>query len=156
MTKRKKLWIAFGIVLVTGWYVLSLISVNDLGLTGFDLRNGGNPDVDELRQNSKAAADAYLARRDSVFKTICDGGYTLSVSYDLTPRLRSLGYQSSFYYTSWNIYLPYSLKSSTGEMHVVLVQTSDGIPVHKHDPAKFHVIRAAVLAPDGSVREWIE
>ena len=159
MKKRKWFWLLAGTILVIGtgvYLVRSSGTVNDLGLSGSDVRMGGDLDLEILRRKTKAVADAYLAQHDSVFADICKESYTLSVDYSLTPRVISLGYKSSFYYHCWDIYLPYSLKSESGEVYVVAVQTSDSTSEYTHDPNKFHVIRAIVLGHDGSVKKCIE
>ena len=120
-------------------------SPNDLGLTKSSLAMGGNPDVEALRANTKTVADAYLAQRKGDLTQACGGPYQIAVNYTLSSKARDLGYRSSFYYFCWDIYLPYSLRTDSGEDFLVLVQLSDRTPGNKHDISNFRVLRAYVI-----------
>jgi hypothetical protein len=151
MKMRTKAILAFiaGVIVITcclGWYATSSSGpTNDLGLTRSDLAMGGHPDVEALRASTKTIADAYLAQHHAELARTCGGPYHLAVNYTLTPKVRTLGYRSSFYYFCWDIYLPYSLKTDSGEDYLVLIQLSDRTPGNKHDISKFRVLRAYVI-----------
>lgn len=102
---------------------------------------GGNPDIEVLRSNAETVADAYLAQRQPDLTQACGGPYQIAVNYALSNKARNLGYRSSFYYFCWDIYLPYSLKTESGEEYVVLVQLSDRTEGNKHDLNAFRVLR---------------
>lgn len=106
---------------------------------------GGHPDVELLRSNTKTVADAYLAQRHADLAKNCGGAYHMAVDYTLSPRVRKLGYRSSFYYFCWDIYLPYLLKTDSGKDYVVLVQLSDRAKGNKHDPNDFRVLRVFLI-----------
>lgn len=122
---------------------------NDLGLTRLDLLIGGRPDVEALRVDTKKVADAYLVQHHSDLSKLCGGPYELSVNDSLTRMARSLGYRSSYYYSRWDIYRPYSLTSDRGE-HLVLVQ------VNGTRPGNFEVLRAFVIDSDDQVTLQLE
>ncbi|MEO5712321.1 MAG: hypothetical protein ABIT37_02445 [Luteolibacter sp.] len=125
------------------WYAVSwAVPANDLGLIVPDLVMGGHPDVEVLRANTKTVADAYLAQHHADVGQACGGPYQITVNYTLSKKVRTLGYRSSFYYYCWDIYLPYSLKTDSGEEYIVLVQLSDRTNGNKHDLNEFRVLRA--------------
>ena len=162
MKKKKKVvlvLIAGVTVLAIGILAYVLMSggpANDLGLTRADLAIGGLPDVEALRAKTKAVADTYLAQHHADLTEACGAPYELTVDYSLSPKVRSLGYRSSFYYYCWDIYLPYSLKTNSGHDYIVLVQLSDGLKGHEHDPDKFRVLRAMVIDNKDQVKRQIE
>ncbi len=119
-----------------------LFHSNDLGLTGFDVLMGGRSELEELRTNTKVAADFFLAQHKTLLVGESDKKSELALDYSQTSKIRSLGYRSSFYYYCWDVYLPYSLRMNSRDMGTVIVQLSDATPNHHHDPKKFCVIRA--------------
>ena len=151
MNKRKHvLWglIGGGALLTVGIvsYVLIWTSLtNDLGLTRLYLAMGGHPNVDALRANTMAVADAYLEKRKPDLTEICGEPYELAVDFSLSSKIRSLGYRSSFYYYCWDIYRPYTLRGKSGSRYIVVAQLSDATPGNTHDPDRFQVIRAMVI-----------
>jgi len=149
MRTKAILAIIVGLLVITGglgWYVTSSSgSANGLGLSRSDLTMGGHPDVEALRASTKTVADAYLAQRQADLERTCGGPYQLAVNYTLSPRARTLGYRSSFYYFCWDIYLPYSLKTDSEKDYLILIQLSDRTPDNKHDISKFRVLRAYVI-----------
>ena len=161
--KRKKLfWVLVvigGVVVLTGGVVAYAVHwfgpANDLGLTLLDLVLGEWPDPEALREKMKAVADAYLAGRKAELTAFCEGPYELTVDYSLVPKIYSLGYQSSFYYTHWNVYLPYSLESQSGNRFTVVVNLTDAIP-YGHDLDKLRVRRAVVIDDKGQVVKTLE
>ena len=158
MKTRTKIILAIiaGVIAITGgliWYSTSSTGIaKDLGLTRSDLARGENPDVAAIQANTKTVADAYLAQRQTDLLRTCGGPYHMTVNYTLTPKVRKLGYRSSFYYFCWDIYLPYSLKSDSGEDYLVLVQLSDRTPGNKHDINNFRVLRAFVIDSTNQVK----
>jgi hypothetical protein len=148
------------LVIVSGtcliWYALSSTgAAKDLGLTRIDMAIGEIEDAELIRTNTKVVADTYLAQHNEDFVRIFGSPYRLSVNYGLTPKVRSLGYRSSFYYFCWDIYLPYSLRTDSGEDFLVLVQLSDRMPGNKHDISNFRVIRAYVIDNANQVKAQI-
>ena len=142
-----------------GIYAYVLMSdgpVNDLGLSKSDLEMGEDPNVEDLRTRTKTVADAYLVRRQADLTQVCGGRYELYLDYSLVPKLRSLGYRSSFYYYCWDIYLPYLLKSKSGKTYLVVVQISDGKRPNTHDPDKFWVVRSMVIDGNGVIKQEFE
>lgn len=158
MKTRTKVLLAFiaAVIGITGglnWYATSSTGIaKDLGLTRTDLAMGGNPDVAAIQASTKTVADVYLAQRQADLIRTCGGPYHLAVNYTLTPKVRKLGYRSSFYYFCWDIYLPYSLKTDSGEDYLVLVQLSDRTPGNKHDINNFRVLRAFVIDRTNQVK----
>jgi hypothetical protein len=103
-----------GVIVIVGrlgWYATFLSGpANDIGLTQSDLAMGGHPDVEALRASIKTVADEYLAQHHANLARTCGGPYHHTVNYTLTPKVRTLGYRSSFYYFCWDIYLPIHYK----------------------------------------------
>ena len=154
-TKVILAFVAGGIAIAgcLGWYATTSSGpANDLGLTRANLAMGGHPDVEALQASTKTVADAYLAQRHAELARTCGGQYQLAVNYTLTPKVRTLGYRSSFYYFCWDIYLPFSLKTGSGEDYLVLVQLSDRTPGNKHDIKNFRVLRAFVIDSANQVK----
>jgi len=150
--KIKRLGLICGITgLVFLIAAIWLFHPNDLGLAGFDILLGGWPDVEVLRTNTKAVADAFLAQRKADLLGESDDKYKLALDYSKSSKIRSLGYRSSFYYYCWDIYLPYSLRTNSRDIGTIVVQLSDGVPDHRDDPQKFRVIRTMVLDDRGKV-----
>jgi hypothetical protein len=132
------------------------LHTNDLGLTGLDVVLGGRPDVKALRANTKVAAEAFLNQRKADLIGEAGKKHELALDYSKSSEIRALGYRSSFYYHCWDIYLPYSLRTNSGAIATVIVQLTDSVPGHRHDPQKFRVIRAMSLDGQGKVIKWIE
>lgn len=145
--------LVFGIVAYLLW---TRGASNDLGLTRSDLAMGGFPDVRALRAKTKAVADDYLAKHASELKEFCGGPYVLTADYSLTPKIRALGYRSSFYYYCWDIYLPYSLQPNLPGATTVIVQLSDGTKGNSHDPDKFRVLRVIAMDQKGTATRILE
>jgi len=141
------------VILITAIW---LFHPNDLGLTGFDVLLGGRPELKELRTNTKAAADAFIAQHKAQLTGESDKKYELALDYSKSSKIRSLGYRSSFYYYCWDVYLPYSLRTETSDKQILIVQLSDAIPDHRHNPKTFHVIRAMLLDNRGKVIKQID
>ena len=117
---------------------------------------GGRPDLEVLRTNTKAAADAFLTQRKTDLIGEFNGKYELALDYSKSSKIRPLGYRSSFYYYCWDIYLPYSMRANSSDIGTVVVHLSDGIPDYRHDPQKFSVIRATFLDNQGKVIKQID
>jgi hypothetical protein len=145
---------AVGVVILIA--AIWLFHPNDLGLTGFDVLLGGRPEPEALRTNTKAAADLFLAQHKTQLMGESDKNYELALDYSKSSKIRSLGYRSSFYYYCWDVYLPYSLRTDASDNGIVIVQLSDAIPDHRHDPQTFHVIRAMLLDNQGKVIKQID
>ncbi len=161
MKKRKKLfWVLIGaaVLLTVGigvYLFLWLGPAHDLGLSLFDLVIGEWLDPEALRAKTQAVADAYLVGREGELTAVCGGPYELTVDYSLAAKIRSLGYESSFYYSHWNIYLAYSLESQSGNTFTVVVNVVDSIP-HGHDSDKFRVRRAEVIDDKDQIVKSLE
>jgi hypothetical protein len=125
-----------------------LLGRNNLGLTRFDAMIGGFPNIATLRANAEAAADSFLAQhRDELgVKSRSD---PLTVEYAMVEKVRRFGYKSSFYYYGWDIYLPYSLRPPSGKPTTVVAHVSDAVHGNSHNPQKFRVIDARLLAEHG-------
>jgi|SRR6267154_3914314 len=155
--KIKRLWVVAGgglLVAVIG--TLYLFHANDLGLTAFDLAMGGHPKLDVLRRNAKAAADSFLAQRKADLAGSSGEKDELVLDYSKSSKIRSFGYQSSFYYYCWDIYLPYSIRPQSSSTVTVLVHLSDATPGYQHDAEKFHVIQVMLLDQQGRVTKTID
>lgn len=152
--------VSAGLAVIAGGAVWDRIywtsTVNDLGLTRADMARGGHPDMKSLRSITTSVADAYLARHQADLAKACGGPYQLTADHSLTQKVRNLGYKSSFYYTHWDIYLPYSLKTDSGKDHLILVQLSDRIEGNKNDPNNFRVTRMLVIDSADQVRARID
>src|SRR5438067_313972 len=123
-TRRKLLWVGIGGVAAVVFSIVALALLtfnhsNDLGLSRFDLAIGEAANVETLRVKTKAVADVYLAKHEAELKEICGGTYELTADASLTPKIRSFGYRSSFYYYCWDIYLPYSMKPNSNSAYIV-------------------------------------
>lgn len=151
--RRGLIYGATGVIILIA--AIWLFHPNDLGLTGFDALMGGRPEMETLRTNSEAAAAVFLTQHKKQMIGESYKKYELVLDYSKSAKIRSLGYRSSFYYYCWDIYLPYSLRTDAGDNGVVIVQLSDSIPDHRHDPQTFHVIRAMLLDDQGKVIKQI-
>lgn len=147
--KIKQGWIIAGVAVLTS--AIWLFYSNDLGLTGFDILMAGCSDVEELRTNTKAVADAFLAQPKANLIGDFNGKYELALDYSKSAKIRSLGFRSSFYYYCWVVYLPYSLRANSHDVGTVVVKLSDGIPDYRHDPKKFSATGAVLLDNQGKV-----
>ncbi|MDF7802046.1 hypothetical protein P4C99_21420 [Pontiellaceae bacterium B1224] len=151
MKTRNKTFIALiGVSLVLGigvflFDIFDSSRTNDLGLTRSALRMGNNPDIEILRVKLEAVANAYLAQCESKLIEACGDIDELIIDYSLSTKVRSLGYRSSFYYFCWDIHLPYSLKTKSGDTYIIVVQLSDRIEGNKHNTDKFHVLRSFII-----------
>ena len=148
--KQKLFWLGIGCIAIVAFGIAAYVlqtrgASNDLGLTRSDLAIGGLPDVEALRAKTKAVTDAYLGQHEAELKELCGGQFQLTSDYSLSPKIRALGYRSSFYYYCWDIYLPYSLQPNSGSAYTVAVQLSDGTKGNTHDPDKFRVLRAIMI-----------
>jgi hypothetical protein len=147
--KRPSIFLAASVLLILAIAVCTIFfytgPANDLGLTRSDLAMGKLPDVEALRTKTKTVADAYLEQHTNDLANISGGTYELTVDYSKSPKIRSLGYHSSFYYYCWDIYLPYTLQTRSGKTFLLAVHLSDAIQGNHHDEAKFHVIGAIVF-----------
>lgn len=130
--------------------------INDLGLYRSDMAAGGASDIEALRTTTKTIADSYLEHHQASLTEICGGPFVISVAYALTPTVHALGYHSSFYYFCWDIYLPYTLVTESGNRFIVIVQLSDSTEGNKHDPTKFRVLRSMVVDEKGQTIKTIE
>jgi hypothetical protein len=147
--KRKAivtLIIGFAIVSIT--LIALLVPIGPLGLSQGYRIIGGRPDMGVLLANAKAAADSFLTRHKT---EIGGGSFQLAADRRHRAIAMSLGYRSSFYYYCWDIYLPYSSKTSAGDELVILVHLSDATPGNGHDIAKFHVDGTVVLDGHGQI-----
>ena len=118
--------------------------VNEIGLSSSALAMGGNPNIDDLKTKLKVVSDEYLAKNIDSFVEIKDEAYQLSLEYKLTPKIKQLGFCSSFYYYCWNIFLPYLLETKSGKKYIIIVQLSDG-KNYNHDINNFYVIRSKII-----------
>jgi len=133
-------------------------SFNDLGLSRSDLKYGKLQDVVVLKEKTKKIADAYLAGNEAKLKKICGEPFEPAVDYSLTPKMRKLGYRSSFYYYCWDIYLPYSTKAGSHGAYTILIQLSDKareLP-DQHDLDRFRVLRTFVIDQNDQVVTTLE
>jgi hypothetical protein len=157
--KKKKvvlgLIVGAGVGLI-GIALWSVLAANDLGLTAMDLAIGAPADVQVLRTKTKTVADAHLTHHRIDLTEACGGSYEFASDYSLTPKVRSLGYRSSFYYYCWDIYLPYSVTTEHGRKYMVIVQLSDAVEGNKHDPNKFRVLRMMVIDDKGQTVQTLE
>jgi hypothetical protein len=141
------------IVLVT---IIWLFHANNLGLTGFDTLVGRRLEMGTIRANTKAAADSFLSRHETDLVDENDRNSELVLDYSKSSQIRSLGYRSSFYYYCWDIYLPYSLRTNSVDIGTVIVQLSDAVEGHHHDPTQFHVIHVMLVDGQGKVTKTID
>jgi hypothetical protein len=149
-TSRKLLRVGIGGVVVVALSIVALALMtfnpsNDLGLSRFDLAIGKVANIETLRAKTKAVADVYLSKHEAELKEICGGTYELTADSSLTPKIRSLGCRSSFYYYCWDIYLPYPMKPNSHSAYIVAVQLSDATQDNTHNPDKFRVLRVMVI-----------
>jgi hypothetical protein len=155
MNKKKKTVLVIivgatvGLIGISAYALWSVIAANDLGLTAMDLAVGAPADMRVLRTQTKTVADAHLAQHRIDLMEACGRSYKLNLDYSLSSKIRSLGYQSSFYYYCWDIYLPYSVTTEQGRKYIVVVQLSDSITGHKHDPNQFRVLRMMAIDDKG-------
>lgn len=127
-----------------------------LGLTTADKRLAEPVDTEILRKNAEAAADAYLSTQIDALKELSKGSYTLTIDYSHVPRLRTLGYRSSYYYFCWDLYLPYRFHTDSKGAYTLVAQVTDRIPGNTHDINKFRVLRITVIDDLGEVKKAIE
>lgn len=157
--KRKKLFLLLtGVILVImiSCGVVSQGGSNDLGLTRSDMALGDHPDIEALRSKVRAVADSYLAQKVTELKDVCPEPCELSINYSLKQRIRSLGYKSSFYYSHWDIYLPYSLRPQSNKPYIFIVQVGDTNGDLNDPNNKFSVIRCIIIDQAGSVVKRLE
>ncbi len=161
MKKNKlfKILIGVAILATVGMITYGLRSMgitNDLGLTRSDLAMGGHSDIEALRTKTTATADFYLSQHGFKLKDVCQEPGELNIDNSLKSKIRSLGYRSSFYYSHWDIYLPYTLKAQSDNPHIFIVQVSD-INGNIHDSNnKFRVIRVIVIDMNGLIVKQLE
>lgn len=124
-----------------------------LGLAKADRQLGDPVDVETLRKNAEAAAEEYLATQVEILKDFSKSPYSLTTDYAQVPVIRKLGYKSSFYYFCWDLFLPYRLKTGSGDSYLLIVQVTDRIPGNKHDVSKFRVLHATIIDDRGRMRK---
>lgn len=120
-----------------------------LGLSRRDLALGGISDIDILYRKTTAVSQAYLREIREELEQYFGGPYELTESIENVKRIRSLGYESCFYYYCWSVFLPYSLTTSAGAEYLVIVQLDDSTGNYNHCIDKFRVLRVLVLDKDG-------
>ena len=150
MKKKRLLLIPVGCVILVCAGVLAYAwrferPANELGLTRQDMAMGQLPNIEALRESTEAVSDPYVAALRPQLNQLCGDILTYKIDYSLTPKIRSLGYRSSFYYYCWNILLPYSVETESREKYILVVQLSDAVQGRKHDPDKFKVIRSTLI-----------
>jgi hypothetical protein len=136
---------------------LLLFKRGDLGVSAYELHafSGQRADEEILKNNTRIAAGDFLIRHKAELMGEAHGRQELVLDYSKSSEIRSMGYRSSFYYHHWNIFLPYTVRSDSGETGVVIVQLSDAVAGMGHDPRKFHVIRALFLdRQDKLIKQW--
>jgi hypothetical protein len=160
MKTKTKIWAAVGCLALIAFGMAvsprqTPPAFNELSLTQSDLAQGGFPDVVALRAKTTAVADAHLVQLQTELQNLCGGPFKLTFDDSLSKQARNLGYQSSFYYFCWDLYLPYSLQPESGVAYTLLVQLSDRTPGNKHDPDKFHVLRTVVLLDQNGLEKRV-
>jgi hypothetical protein len=156
MNTKKTFWILISSALILGgggllYGFLTFSHTNELGLSRFDLRIGDHPDMDLLRIKTTSAANTYLALNTEILSDTIGEPYEIKVDFSSAPHIRALGFRSSFYYFCWDIYLPYTLKTKSGDTYTVAVQLSDRITGNTHDTDQFHALRAIVINDEDQI-----
>jgi len=140
---------------MTAYGFFSTVLTNDLGLTKFDVSMGELRDLAALQSKIIKVAETYLSQNAAEFVDICHELCEFKLNYSLKGKIRPLGYKSSFYYSHWNIYLPYSV-SGADDKFILIVQIAD-MNGNINDPNnKFDVVRAIVIDNQGIVVKQIE
>lgn len=158
MKKNKLIPVLLIIVFLTGiatYGFLSLVKTNDLGLTKSDLATGELSDFEALRTKIMKAADSYLSQHADKLNELCHGSCELRLNYSLKRKIRPFGYRSSFYYSHWNIFLPYSAAEQNNK-DIYILQISDENGNINDLKNKFSVIRVIVIDDSGNVVKQIE
>ncbi|MFH1128817.1 MAG: hypothetical protein V1699_05370 [Candidatus Omnitrophota bacterium] len=158
MEKNKLILILLVITFLAGVIIYGFsftVLTNDLGLTKSDLAIGELHDFEALRAKTIKVADSYLSQHAAKFNDICHDSCELKLNYSLKGKIRPFGYRSSFYYSHWNIYLPYSTAGPDNK-YIFIVQVAD-VNGNINDPNnKFDVVRAIIIDSTGAIVRQVE